>query len=145
MAERPGSRHRSLYKLMGSPPWKEAFRKVSVRFGKPWPGCCHSPSSSQEPLSSVTSLRPAGEARVGAGGSPPVGRTPATARTLPGAYGPLGVGLAWTGPVPGSLRFGLVCFQCEMCWVGGHQRGTMYTHRNLERRYVYSKRNRIIR
>ncbi|XP_070335037.1 RPA-interacting protein isoform X3 [Odocoileus virginianus] len=27
MAERPGSRHRSLYKLMGSPPWKEAFRQ----------------------------------------------------------------------------------------------------------------------
>ncbi|KAI4533208.1 hypothetical protein MG293_016227 [Ovis ammon polii] len=28
MAERPGSRHRSLYKLMGSPPWKEAFRQL---------------------------------------------------------------------------------------------------------------------
>ncbi|XP_043759453.1 RPA-interacting protein isoform X2 [Cervus elaphus] len=27
MAERPGSRHRLLYKLMGSPPWKEAFRQ----------------------------------------------------------------------------------------------------------------------
>uniref|UniRef100_F6QAL6 RPA interacting protein n=1 Tax=Bos taurus TaxID=9913 RepID=F6QAL6_BOVIN len=27
MAERPGSRHHSLYKLTGSPPWKEAFRQ----------------------------------------------------------------------------------------------------------------------
>ncbi|XP_014688050.3 RPA-interacting protein [Equus asinus] len=27
MAEPPGSRHRSLYKLVGSPPWKEAFRQ----------------------------------------------------------------------------------------------------------------------
>uniref|UniRef100_A0A8C6D5A6 RPA interacting protein n=1 Tax=Moschus moschiferus TaxID=68415 RepID=A0A8C6D5A6_MOSMO len=27
MAERPASRHRSLYKLTGSPPWKEAFRQ----------------------------------------------------------------------------------------------------------------------
>uniref|UniRef100_A0A5F5PTY3 RPA interacting protein n=1 Tax=Equus caballus TaxID=9796 RepID=A0A5F5PTY3_HORSE len=27
MAEPLGSRHRSLYKLVGSPPWKEAFRQ----------------------------------------------------------------------------------------------------------------------
>lgn len=33
MAESSGSPHRLLYKQVGSPPWKETFRQVSLRFG----------------------------------------------------------------------------------------------------------------
>lgn len=38
MAEQSGSSHRSMYKLVGSPPWKETFRQVSVGFEKLWLG-----------------------------------------------------------------------------------------------------------
>lgn len=50
MAEGPRSPYRSLYKLVGSPPWKEAFRQVSVGFRKAWLGGRHYPGPSQEPL-----------------------------------------------------------------------------------------------
>lgn len=49
MAEAPGSGRRSLYKAVGSPRWKDAFRQVGVGSGEPWLGCRHCPDPPGQP------------------------------------------------------------------------------------------------
>ncbi|CAK7317540.1 RPA-interacting protein [Vulpes lagopus] len=49
MAEAPGSGRRSLYKAVGSPRWKDAFRQVGVGSGEPWLGRRHCPDPPGQP------------------------------------------------------------------------------------------------
>ena len=99
MAEAPGSGRRALYKAVGSPPWKEAFRQVGVGFGKPRLGRRHSPYPPGPPPSRVP-----GEAGAGApgGGRPAAG--PGGTRTGPGAAGASGPSVRGRGEPAQSLH-----------------------------------------